>query len=132
MAYNFNNPYSFPWSSTFPNGFNAPHPAGTPRPPPGFSPDLYSSGRFPGIFPYGMPFQSGDHNSQFQGPDWNFPYQNNLNQFGPIHQNTSASGPIQGSDTRNFHHVASDSIHPLNVGQSSSFINAKHSKLCSK
>ena len=65
MAYNFNNPFNFPWSSHafMANGFTGTHPNGTPQPP-GFSPDtVFPGGRFPAIFPYGMPFQGADNST---------------------------------------------------------------------
>ena len=90
MAFNFGNPYTYPWNSAFTqNAFTAPHPAGGARPPPGFSPDLqmYAGGNFPGAFPFGMAFQGGESNSHFRPPaNWNFPYGhgNNVTQYGAI------------------------------------------------
>ena len=115
MAYNFPNPFQFPWGTGFAaNGFNAgtsrpPPPAPPPQATPNFSPDVvYPGARYPGIFRYGMPYQGGDHNSHF-GAEWNFPYTNNLNRFpAPLQQNSTSSGQIQTGNIGNF----TREIHP--------------------
>ena len=115
MAYNFTNPYNFPWPSGFtPNPFSGPHPASTPRP--GFPSDLYPSGRFPGMFPFGMPYQGGEHSSQFRGADWTFPYHNNMSPYGPMQQNNTGNCAVQGGNINNFNQIAGE-MQPLNLPQ---------------
>ena len=76
----------------------------TPRPPPGFAPDLNMYSRFPGVFPYGMPYQSSDHhNTQFGGGDWNYAYQN-VNRFGSIPPNSTTNSlpPVDITNLQRF------------------------------
>ena len=91
MAFNFGNPYNFGWSSFGPNNFNGQQSAGPPRPPPpGYTPEmLYSGGRYPGVFPYGMPYpnQNVDQNSHYPGANWNFTYPDPLNRFPHVQPN---------------------------------------------
>ena len=88
MAYNFTNPFTFPWSNSFgPNGFST----GTPRPQQltpttGFTHDMFQGTRFPALFPYGIPYQGANHG--FSG-EWSFPYSNSIQWFATTFHKTA-------------------------------------------